>query len=213
MTSANFDRIARSYRVLEYMTLGPALQRCRTYFLPQFAGRRHALVLGDGDGRFVVRLLAANRGITAEAVDTSPAMLHILRQRCGAEGAARLQTYQRDALDHNPSAQTDLIAAHFFFDCLTQPELDALIERLARKVRPDALWLVSDFRIPAGGMRLPACVFVRALYLAFGLLTGLRTTRLPNHEEPMRRAGLTRIAQRLSLVGLLTTELWSRMDV
>jgi hypothetical protein len=74
---------------------------------------------------------------------------------------------------------------------------------------PGALWLISDFRIPPGGpLRLPARLIVRSLYLAFRILTGLRTTQLPDHATPLLQAGLTRQAHHLLLAGLLTTELW-----
>jgi hypothetical protein len=57
-------------------------------------------------------------------------------------------------------------------------------------------------------MRLPARLLVRSLYLAFRILTGLRTTRLPDHATPFTAAGFTQIAGHLSLAGLLTTQLW-----
>jgi SAM-dependent methyltransferase len=208
--AANFDAIAAPYRWLEYLTLGPILQRCRTHFLPLLLDRRRALALGDGDGRFVSRLLLANRYIRVDAVDTSPAMLHLLRRRCQAVTGLRVETHTHSALHHDPHPDTDLITAHFFFDCLTQPELDILIPRLAGGVRPDCLWLVSDFRIPTGIMRLPARLYIGSLYFAFRVLTGLRTRDLPDHEAPLRRAGLRRTHQRLSLFGLLSTELWRR---
>ena len=75
-------------------------------------------------------------------------------------------------------------------------------------IAPGALWLVSDFRIPAGLMRLPALALVRGLYLAFRVLTGLRTSRLPDLAAPLARAGLARVAHQHSFAGILTTELW-----
>ena len=210
--SANFDRIARPYRLLEYFTLGPALQRIRTHFLPRLLHRRHALVLGDGDGRFLAALLRTNPEIQADAVDTSAAMLRLLRRRCETITTTRLCTHNQSALEHSPKAETDLITAHFFFDCLTQPELNVLVSRLACHTRPDTLWLVSDFRVPIGPLQLPARLLIRALYLAFRLLTGLRSTHLPSHEKALAAAGFTRIAQHLGLGGILTTELWARPE-
>jgi hypothetical protein len=57
-------------------------------------------------------------------------------------------------------------------------------------------------------MRLPAKFLIRSLYLAFRLLTGLRTTRLPDHTTPLTQAGLTRVSHQHRLAGLLATELW-----
>jgi SAM-dependent methyltransferase len=208
----NFDLIARPYRWLEYLTFGPALTRCRNHFLPELADRRSALALGDGDGRFLARLLAINPQLHADAVDISPAMLRLLARRAvSATPAAgtRLHTHHADALTFDPTGPYDLIVTHFFLDCLTPPELVALIARLTPHLTPNALWLVSDFRIPSGLLRLPAHILVRSLYLAFRLCTGLRTTRLPDHASALHSAGFTRIAQSLSLAGLLTTELWT----
>ena len=121
--------------------------------------------------------------------------------------ASRLRTHHTSALTFAPQRTYDLIATHFFLDCLTQPELEALCTRVAPHLTPKALWLVSDFRIPTGPMRWPARILVRSLYFAFRLLTGLRTTALPDHAAALIAAGLTRIAAHHSLAGLLTTEL------
>ncbi len=207
---ASFDLIARPYRYLEYLTLGRALERTRLHYLPALTQQKRALVLGDGDGRFLAALLAQNPTLHADTVDISAAMLTLLRQRCQAY-ADRLHTHQTSALAFNPpqhDQRYDLVVTHFFLDCLTQPELEALITRIAPMLSPKSLWLISDFRIPNGPLRLPAKLLVRNLYLAFRIFTGLRTTRLPDHATPLIKASLTRIAHHQLLAGLLTTELW-----
>jgi SAM-dependent methyltransferase len=209
--AANFDRIAKLYRPLEYLTLGRALERCRLHHLSRLQCRTRALVLGDGDGRFLAQLLHENPTLHAEAIDTSGAMLELLRRRCRA-AQTRLRTRQIDALTfaaNQPATAYDVVVTHFFLDCLTQPELDLLAARIVPHLAPGALWLVSDFRIPTGRWALPARIFVRGLYLAFRMLTGLRVVSLPDHETALTRAGLTRIALHHSLSGILTTELWS----
>lgn len=214
--AANFDGIARAYRWLEYLTLGRALERCRTHFLPLLADRRQALVLGDGDGRFLAALMAQNPTLNVDAVDTSAAMLRLLRERCEREARVsehRLRVHHADALRYVAEAREpacDLVVTHFFLDCLKQPAVDELVAGVAVKLAPDALWVVSDFRIPHGAMRLPARVLVSGLYLAFRILTGLRTDRLPDHASTLGSAGFGCIARQHSLFGVLTTELWSR---
>ena len=209
----NFNRIARLYRWLEYLTLGPALTRCRLHFLPQLLHTRRALVLGDGDGRFLARLLARNPCLLADAVDLSPVMLHLLRERAQAAtptASLRLRTHATDALTFGGTGPYDLVVTHFFLDCLTQPELDQLATRLLPHLAPEARWLVSDFCIPTGLLCLPARALVRLLYLAFRLLTGLRVTHLPDHGAALGRAGLHLTARHLSLFGILTAETWQR---
>ena len=205
----DFDLIAHPYKFLEYLTLGSSLQRCRTYFLSQLLQQKSALVLGDGDGRFLAELLTSNPTLQAEAVDTSRAMLHLLTTHC-APNRRRIQTHHTSALTFVPTQTYDLVVTNFFLDCLTQAELNRLVRNLTPHLEPGALWLVSDFRIPTNRIRPLARVLVRILYYAFRLLTGLRTTQLPDHAAPLAAAGCTRIAHHYSLAGILTTELWQR---
>jgi SAM-dependent methyltransferase len=212
---ANFNVIARPYRWLEYLTLGRSLKRCRFHYLPSLLKQKRALILGDGDGRFLAHLLTQNPHLQADAVDASATMLTLLRNRCESAPpniANRLQIHHTNALTFSPAhgEKYDLVVTHFFLDCLTQPDLETLIARICPILTPNALWLVSDFRIPFGSMRLPAKLIVRSLYLAFRILTGLRTTHLPDHTTPLSQAGFTRISHHHRLAGLLTTELWKR---
>ena len=207
----DFNLIARPYRWLESLTLGRALERCRTHYLPLLRDRRRALVLGDGDGRFLGQLLAHNPDLRADAVDTSIAMLRLLRQRSEAatpDAEARLSLHHANALTFPLAGGYDLVVTHFFLDCFTQAELDTLVTRVASALAPGALWLVSDFRIPTGLMRLPAMAIVSRLYFAFRVLTGLGTNRLPDHATSLTQSGLIRIAHQHSFAGILTTELW-----
>lgn len=212
MKQPNFDILARPYRWLEYLSLGRALERCRFHFLPQLHSCQHALVLGDGDGRFTAKLLAANPRVEVDAIDISQTMLTLLRQR--SESAVdRLHTHHADARTFpygSVGKSYDLVVTHFFLDCLTQPELDQLIGRIAPVLAPETLWLVSDFRIPQGTMRLPARAYVRSLYFAFRVLTYLETTRLPDYVTPMAEHGFACVASHYSLAGLLGTEVWQR---
>jgi SAM-dependent methyltransferase len=210
-THANFDRVARLYRWMEYLSFGRSLERCRNHFLPLLDTRQRAFVLGDGDGRFLACLLAANPTLQVDAIDSSAVMLRLLERRAQASAPKRtdrLFTHLCDALVFTPTQPCDLIVTHFFLDCFAQSQVDALALRLARYAMPGALWVFSDFRIPPGAMRWPARLLVRSLYFVFRLLTGLRTSALPDHTAALRVAGFRLRQCHLSLAGVLASELW-----
>lgn len=208
MTHApNFDRIARPYRWLEYLALGPLLEQTRNHHLPRIEHCRQALVLGDGDGRFTAHMLASRPQMRADAVDLSDAMLHLLSRR-SSPNAWRLTTHHADARSFDPPHAPDLVVTHFFLDCLTQSEVEGLVARLTPQLAPGTLWLVSDFRIPEGAMGWIARGYVRLLYFAFRVLTGLRTTRLPDHASALQQCGFRLVAMHRTMLGVLTTELW-----
>lgn len=207
---ANFDPVARVYRWAEYFSFGRTLQDARTSFLSRCTNRRSALVLGDGDGRFLAKLLAAAPQLHATAVDTSAGMLALLQTRCVFAGD-RLRTVQASALDVQAPADTDLIATHFFLDCLDQSEVDRLVHTLAAAVEPGTFWVVSDFQVPERRVLRPlGRAYIRFLYFAFRVLTGLQVQKLPEIRKPLTQAGFNRTVYREHFFGLIYSELWEK---
>jgi cyclopropane fatty-acyl-phospholipid synthase-like methyltransferase len=211
----NFDSVACAYRWMEHCSFGRLLERCRFHFLPRCSSVRRALVLGDGDGRFTARLLAENSTVTVDAVDASPAMLAVLRERVRhncRNADMRLSTTAADIRQLIPArSDYDLVASHFFLDCLTDGEVRALIARLSQCMTPDALWLVSDFDVPEKGWRrLGGQIVIRSLYFAFFVLTGLKVRKIPNYAIAFNENGFHQVDKAAFLGGMLVTELWQR---
>lgn len=206
---ANFDPLARIYRWLEWCTFGSSLWHCRCAFLDSMRDRRNALVIGDGDGRFIARLLEFNSLILVQALDASEAMLRQLLRRA-APNHARLHATAADARKPLPFAKTfDLVVTHFFLDCLTTEEVESLAREILQKVQLNARWVISEFAVPANLYgRLLARPLISALYLAFGLLTGLKVRHLPRYHEAIEKAGFVLTRRRTRLRGLLVSELW-----
>lgn len=208
----NFDRIARLYRWAEYLCYGRLLERVRSRWLGEVVNSRYALVLGDGDGRFLASLLPRSPDLHACAVDTSAAMLALLRARCERQpgrGGDRLQVVRTSALMIEPSPETDLVVSHFFLDCLRDDQVCTLAARLAQILQPGARWLVSDFDLPRSAWLRPlARGYLRMLYAVFRLLTGLRVTRLPDISAALRGAGFVRLKKQEFAAGMLYSELW-----
>lgn len=196
----NCDRIARSYRWFEYLAFGRALERRRLRYLAEVASAQRALVLGDGDGRF----LAAFHAIAPtqiDCVDSSARMLELARARACDGG---INYIHADALALPlPPAQYDLIATHFFLDCFDAAQLDCLIDRLCAAAAPGALWLISEFRQPMWARPLLAL-----MYLFFALTASLENRSLIDHRPLLERRGFRLIREETARAGLLASELW-----
>jgi SAM-dependent methyltransferase len=211
----DFDRLAGAYRWMEWFSFGPLLRRCRCAFLGELKTARHALVLGDGDGRFTAELLRINPEVRIDAVDASPAMLRALVQRAGAN-AGQVRAIVADIRSWQPGSadEFDLVVSHFFLDCLTTAEAEALAgsvrtHLVRRDLTEDARWVVSDFAVPEGfAGRLVGRVLVGFLYCVFGVLTGLRIRKLPDHTAALRSTGFVLEERREMLLGLLFSEVW-----
>lgn len=209
--AAQFDRLARVYRWMEYFSFGPYLQQCRNLRMDEMTSCKRALVFGDGDGRFLAELVRRAPAMQATAVDASSRMLHHLAHRLPPK--AQVLLVHADALECEPAefpdAPFDLVVSHFFLDCFNETEIASFVARVNVAVEKRALWMVSDFAIPPRNpARFLGTLIVRGLYLAFGLLTGLRTRRLPDHARVMREAGWMLQDRRELLLGLLVSERW-----
>jgi SAM-dependent methyltransferase len=207
----NFDRVARPYRWLEYLSFGPWLARCRSAQLAQLTSARRALLLGDGDGRFLARLLAVNPTVTADVVDSSHSMLMLLQRRlrrCGGEQRVRL--HHADAMLWNPTGTYDLIVSHFFLDCFFPHQLEQLFDSVLPHALPGARWVISEFAVPPNAfLAYFARGIIHWLYRAFGWTTGLRVRALPDYASSLLRRGLILSKDQRYLAGLLCSQVWT----
>lgn len=201
-------RLAPWYRWIEYAAYGRALERRRFAFLRRLVGARRVLILGEGDGRTVARLLKIAPQAQFDVVEVSPEMIALARGR--VRDSARVHFHQGDALTHGwPTGWYDGIVTNFFLDCFTDAELAPLIRKLTAALVPEGLWIVGEFAIPPRGWRrLHARIWIWTMYRFFGITTGLRARRLPAIERMMREAGMTRIEQQTERVGLMVSEVW-----
>jgi SAM-dependent methyltransferase len=210
----NCDALAPFYSILEHISFGPFLERARFKFLPQLHDSRRALLCGDGDGRFLARLLQENPTVEVDFVDLSGRMIELAAGRASNLGPAfrnRVCFHHCDIRDFSPATPEsyDLIAAHFFLDCFGETDLRSVIQLFSSWATPNAQCIVSEFReIPAPPARYISRAIVRSLYAAFRLTANLRTTRLPDYPAALQTHGFRLQQESFLLHGLLHSSLW-----
>ncbi|VTS04498.1 Methyltransferase type 12 OS=Granulicella tundricola (strain ATCC BAA-1859 / DSM 23138 / MP5ACTX9) GN=AciX9_0971 PE=4 SV=1: Methyltransf_18 [Tuwongella immobilis] len=216
MRRPQFDRLAPMYATLERITYGSLLQRCRIEWLPTVSHARSALLVGDGDGRFLAELLRSNPEICVDSIDVSQGMLSLARKRIDAIRGApdRVRFHQQDLREWNPDrADYDLIVTHFLLDCFPESELAWVMAKLDACTRPDAVWLSSDFAIPPGGWHRPlAQLTMGAMYLAFRAVTNLPASRWVDPTPTFVALGWGPPRVQSWLGGFLRAERWTRCD-
>jgi ubiquinone/menaquinone biosynthesis C-methylase UbiE len=215
-TPAKFGRLARTYRWMEYFSFGPYLQQCRRLRIPEMVRCRRAVVYGDGDGRFLSELVRQVPEMQVVAIDASQEMVRRAAQRLPPSKTA-VRLVQADALAYEaaalPEAPFDLIVSHFFLDCIDEEELTTLLARVNAAAAEGAKWVISEFAIPDRPVaRQVGWLVVSALYVAFGVLTGLKARRLPDHGRVMRETGWILEERWTLLRGLLASERWGRLS-
>jgi len=210
----NFDRLAAHYHWMEIFFAGGLMQRCRTTFLPHTINCRHALLVGEGTGRFLVQLLRANPRIQITCVEQSESMIKQARQRLVRERLddSQIQFQQIDVLHWTPPKEKfDLVVTNFFLDCFRAEQLQKLIPLLAGSATAEAIWLLADFRVPERGwQRWRANVILALLYAFFKITTALSANRLTPPDNFLAANGFKLIDRRQANFGFAHADLWSR---
>ena len=206
----NFDRLAPHYDWLEEFLAGDRLQRARTAWLGELGGRKKILSVGEGHGKFAAACRARFPEAELTCVEASPAMLARAQRRLGAD-AAQVNWHGGDLLAWAGGGPFDAIVTCFFLDCFPPETLATVVEALARRATPDAVWLLVDFALPARGLaRWRARAVHSLMYGFFRLMTGLRARRLTPPDDLLRRQGFQPAGRREFEWGLVRAEVWRR---
>jgi ubiquinone/menaquinone biosynthesis C-methylase UbiE len=211
----SFDAVAPWYRTLERIAFGDDLQRCRMACLSEIAAPRRALIVGEGDGRFLVELLRLHPEVEVDCIDASERMLQLARERIAeqfGDGAGRVRFQHQNIISWSPpEREYDLVVTDFVLDCFSASALNDIIKKLARAATDDATWLLADFCVPRQGMpRLCARVWLAAMYLFFRIAARIQATELTDPTPFMQSHGFVLARQLLFRTGLLKSEIWRR---
>ena len=210
----NFDRLAAHYHWMEKVFAGGLMQGGRTMFLSHTKNCRHALLVGEGTGNFLVELLRLNPRIQITCVEHCAGMIKQMRRRLIHAGLddSQIQFQQMDVLHWSPPAQKfDLVVTNFFLDCFRAGQLQQLVPLLAGCTTADAIWLLADFRVPERGWRRGrAKVILAGLYGFFKIMTALPASRLTPPDQFLSSSGFKLAERRLLNFGFVHADLWVR---
>lgn len=206
----NFEHLARYYHLLEVVFIGRGLLRARTAQLERLAQGRpvqHALMVGEGNGSFLLAFLEQFPGARVTVNDLSPEMLEVARARLrdARVDASRVEFIAGDIRSvDRPANGYDLIATHFFFDNFDNAVAAEMVCTVESLSATEAQWLVSDFCMPEGGWRaLRAKLWLSLLYGFFGRFAGLKTRQLPATESHLVAGRFIRTNRKTFCGGML----------
>jgi ubiquinone/menaquinone biosynthesis C-methylase UbiE len=209
----SFDTLAPWYRTLEWIAFGDDLQRCRVACLGEIAAPRRALIVGEGNGRFLRELVRLHPGVEVDCIDASERMLQLARKRVedelGDRGERVRFLHHEITLWSPPEHHYDLVVTHFVLDCFAETELAAVVRKLAQATTEEASWLLADFCVPVRGVsRLCARAWLAVMYQFFRLTAGIDAGQLIDPTAVMRAEGFALNRQRKFQQGMLKSELW-----
>ena len=212
----SFDVLAPHYRWIEFVSAGDKLQLCRTAFLGRIAAPANILILGEGNGRFLLECRRKYPHAKITVVDASARMLARARKRLIGQGlnCDRIEFTCADALTWTPPERAfDLIVTHFFLDCFRSKQVELLIAMLARAASPKANWLLGDFQCaPTGLPRYRSRLILWLLYRFFRLATRLPATTLTPPDIYLNQHGFKLCEREVYDWELLHSDRWQKIE-
>ena len=115
-------------------------------------GQEQALEFGAGTG--LVTLLIAPKLAHVTALDSSPGMLDVLRQKCERKQLAHVETIEGTVPDQLPDAQYDLIYSSMTMHHVE--DVPALLKALSEHVKPGGRVALADLDVEDGGFHREA---------------------------------------------------------
>ena len=187
--SSGFDRLASSYGVLEHFLFGSKLQEMRCVNLAQLADSQDILLIGEGTGLFLEKLLQFNPKAKITVIDQSAKMIKRARGRVAGQDLYRV-TFQTVAFENFRSAnQFDAVCTFFFWDCFEKDRIREMLPLLRSCMKREGLWFEVDFFEDQRGAR-PSRIWhyflLRFLYGFFGWATGIEA-RWVEEIEPLAK--------------------------
>jgi len=214
----SYSSIARFYKLIESLTIGRSLLDARLAHLERLAegpAIQHALLVGEGNGSFLLPFVQQFPNTLVTVLDESAVMLRVAQNRLDAAGidTARITFRQADmTTEQLPQGRYDLIVTLFFFDNFAAATVQQIVPALEHASSPSAQWLLSDFQIPASGWRrLRARIWLTILYAFFRCLARIPARTVPPTEAILATTSFKQVARETYSVEMLYSTLYERV--
>jgi ubiquinone/menaquinone biosynthesis C-methylase UbiE len=196
---------------LEHAVFGAALEQARTSSLSLAQAAHAVLLVGEGNGRFLQRLLPCLRaGAQVTVVEASAGMLRSAARRCRHRRQDVDVVFRQGDARHLPDADTpfDLIVTHFFFDLYERRSQAAVIAGVTRNTAERAVWCDVDFVDASSRWHQRYLMWTQ--YRFFRVVTGLEAKRLHDPWRLFEQHGWQAISAQSRMKGLVRLRRWER---
>ena len=139
-----YDLLAPVYGRLKKLVFGDKLRVASRSFLDTIEEGQSVLIIGGGDGELLEDLANCGKHPNIVYVDASEKMIEKAGRRA-PEGLIIeyiLAHYQH----YNFTKSFDVIITPFFLDLFEGIELERIIDKATRNLKPKGIWLVADFQ-------------------------------------------------------------------
>lgn len=211
MNKPSFDGLAPWYFLLEKLSFGNQLQKCRLSQLEELKDATSVLILGDGNGRFLESFLKFNVKAKIDSLDISQKMINLAKLRVALiPNNTEVVFIHSDVFEWNfPENNYDLVVTNFFLDCFNFDELKTLINKISISLKPKGKLMYGDFNVPNSFFKKAITMpILGVMYLFFRITTGISTNKLIDPTLLLIENGFTLNYEKHQLGSFIKSQIW-----
>ena len=202
------------YDGLSRLVFGNSLRRAQTEFLSRIPQRAKVLLIGGGSGWLLEQLLKQQPLVEVTYLEVSSKMLHLAQRRIRQHVPPTHSNIDFRLGDENslqPNEMFDVILTPFLLDLFPERRLLYLMDRLSSVLRPQGLWVFSDFwpnQTPIPGWQR---LLLKSMYTFFGIVSHVDASRLPDFSTHFARQPLQLEASATFYGGLVQARVYRKV--
>lgn len=177
-----FDKVASSYLFLEKALFGSSLQQMRCSHLSHIENSKKILLVGEGCGFFLRRLLEVNQEAMITVVEPSERMVQQAKSRVPDHDRQRVFFCKTPLEEFLPQVQFNAACTCFLWDCFEENQIKKLLPKVLDCLESGGFLINVDFaetRSSEGRrFKISHFILLRMLYGFFRFTTGIESTRV-----------------------------------
>jgi len=188
-----YDRVAPIYDRLAALVFGERLLVAQAQHLHRLPPECKIVIAGGGSGG-ILDLIAglAEPPQTIYYIDSSPRMIALAKRRLalsGYDAFARSVHFTEMSVNRwQPPEPIDALLTPYLLDCFDGASLERMLDHLSQWLRPDGMWLVTDFTESRHTVQR---MIMATMFAFFRITASLQSKRLENYGAKIARLGFT----------------------
>lgn len=199
----SFDRVAPYYDVLAHVAFVGNIKRSQLAFLEVIEPGASILIIGGGTGWIVKEIFKREPNVMITYVEGSTQMIEITKRHLTLTELNRVHFIH--TIEVPMIENVDVMITNFLLDLFSEKTLPDYIIRLKQNIKPQTLWLVSDF--VNEGKRWQHFL-LWAMNFFFLLMGSMTLNKLPDWSHHLERAGFTVMKEKRYFSGFIKTTVY-----
>lgn len=215
LSESGFDRVVSFYDPLARIVFGDAQLQAQKVLLPFIRENSDVLIVGGGSGWLLEQVLKTGNGLRIVYLDASPRMVSRARDKTFKQIAACKNEVQfRVGTEKAIQSEEafDVIITPFLLDLFPDQRLATLMKGLNAALRKDGQWLFADFWPVEQPAPLWQRLLLKAMYIFFGAVSGVRATRLPDFSHHFKELQMQEIYTESFYKGMIQAKVFMKQS-